>query len=64
MKGLVSIDVRRWTAGVFVGNLGNLGLLGVGVLASAEGFPDAGGVEFGIFNLLEGLGGGGCGCQR
>lgn len=54
--GLVSIDVGRWTAGVFVGNLGNLGLLGVGVLATAEGFPDAGGVEFGIFDLLEGLG--------
>lgn len=58
--GLVSIDVGRWTAGVFVGNLRNLGLWGVGVLASAEGFPDASGVEFGIFDLLEGLGGWGC----
>lgn len=66
--GLVAVDVGRGAAGVFGGCLG---LWRVGVLAGAKGFPDAGSMEFGIFYLLEGLGGvsvavwlGSAGCIR
>lgn len=56
--GFVSIDVGRWAAGVFVGGLR---IWGVRVLTSADGFPDTGGVEFGVFDLLESLEVGGWG---
>lgn len=50
--GFVSIDVGRWAAGVFVGGLR---IWGVRVLTSTDGFPDTGGVEFGVLDLLESL---------
>lgn len=56
VRGLVAIDVGRGTAGVFY-FFGGLGLWWVRVLACTKGFPDTGGVEFGKFDLLEGLGG-------
>lgn len=52
--GLVAVYIRRGAAGVFVGGLS---LWWVRVLAYTEGFPDASSMEFGIFDLLEGLGG-------
>lgn len=57
VRWLVAIDVGRGAAGVFFFYFGGLGLQWVRVLACTKGFPDAGGVKFGIFDLLEGLGG-------
>lgn len=58
--GFISIDVGRWAAGVFVGGLR---IWGVRVLTSTDGFPDTGGVELGVFDLLESLEVGKWGCQ-
>lgn len=51
--GFVAVYIGGGAAGVFVGGLS---LWWVRVLAYTEGFPDASSMEFGIFDLLEGLG--------